>query len=508
MPTKMPVVYSVDQRAELASYLTPEPAGPLLTAFLKTIYPDEINTVDFLVALNQRIQQMIGYLVRLEPGVQTPEETLAAKSGSCRDTSWLFVQVLRHLGMPARFVSGYLIQLKPDIVALDGPAGTAVDFTDLHAWVEVYIPGAGWVGFDPTSGLLCGEGHLPVSATPHYRSAAPITGGVEAAGVEFKFEMKIARIAEKPRVTAPFSDSAWAALDALGEKIEADLNTQDVRLTMGGEPTFVSIDDYQTAEWNTAALGPTKRIRADELVRRLRDHFAPGGLLHYGQGKWYPGEPLPRWAFALFWRKDGVPLWRDPSLIAKEGVDYRPTFDDARKFIEELAARLGIARNYAIPAFEDPLHRMIKEGGLPENVDPTRPEIDDPLARERIRREFERQMTIPTGYVLPVQPTTDLLTVDQRNVAVAARSPVSASRRLANRLAIAARFIATHQALGRAVHGPSRSTRAARTVAATGDLFPVGRSAKVDRRRRTQRRTRTTDAREHAGNSRPHRLDG
>jgi uncharacterized protein (DUF2126 family) len=403
---KMPVVYSADQRSELASYLTPEPAGPLLTAFLKTIHPDGINTVDFLVALNQRIQHMVAYLVRLEPGVQTPQETLVARSGSCRDTSWLFVQVLRHLGMPARFVSGYLIQLKPDIVALDGPAGTAVDFTDLHAWVEVYIPGAGWVGLDPTSGLLCGEGHLPVSATPHYRSAAPITGGVEAAGVEFTFEMKIARIAEKPRVTAPFSDSAWAALDALGEKIDTDLSAQDVRLTMGGEPTFVSIDDYQTAEWNTAALGPTKRIRADELVRRLRDHFAPGGLLHYGQGKWYPGEPLPRWAFALFWRKDGVPLWRDPAMIAKEGVDYRATFEDARRFIEEVAARLGIARNYAIPAYEDPLHRMIKEGGLPENVDPAHLEIADPLARERIRREFERQMAIPTGYVLPVQPTT------------------------------------------------------------------------------------------------------
>ncbi len=144
---KMPVLYSADQRAELASYLTPEPAGPLLTALTaRRSQPNGINTVDFLVALNQRIQQMIGYLVRLEPGVQTPEETLAAESGSCRDTSWLFVQILRHLGMPARFVSGYLIQLKPDIVALDGPPAPTVDFTDLHAWVEVYIPGAGWVG--------------------------------------------------------------------------------------------------------------------------------------------------------------------------------------------------------------------------------------------------------------------------------------------------------------------------------------------------------------------------
>jgi len=401
---KMPVAYSADQLDELQSYLTPEPAGPLLTELLKTIYPNGVNTVDFLVGLNQRLQHMIAYLVRLEPGVQTPEETLEARSGSCRDTAWLFVQILRHLGMPARFVSGYLVQLKPDIVALDGPAGTAVDFTDLHAWVEVYIPGAGWIGLDPTSGLLCGEGHLPVSATPHYRSAAPITGGVEPAKVDFSFEMKITRIAEKPRVTAPFSDEAWAALDTLGEKIDADLVTQDVRLTMGGEPTFVSIDDYESAEWNTAALGPTKRIRADELIRRLRDRFAPGGLLHYGQGKWYPGEPLPRWAFALYWRKDGVPMWRDTALIAKEHVDHLATSEDARRFIEEVAARLGITRNFVVPAYEDPLHRMMQEGELPENFDPANPGIDDPLARDRIRREFERKLSVPTGYVLPVQP--------------------------------------------------------------------------------------------------------
>ena len=398
-----PFAYPEELREELTPYLPSEAPGPHLAALLATIPRTPRNTVDFLVELNQRLQHLIRYLIRLEPGVQTPEETLGTAAGSCRDSAWLLVHILRHLGMPARFVSGYLIQIKPDVVSLDGPTGTDKDFTDLHAWTEVYLPGAGWVGFDPTSGLLCGEGHLPVAATPHYRSAAPITGAVEAAGVEFGFEMTVTRIAERPRVTYPFSDAAWDALDTLGDKIDADLASQDVRLTMGGEPTFVSVDDYQSAEWNTDALGPTKRIRADDLIRRLRARFAPGGFLHYGQGKWYPGEPLPRWAFALFWRKDGLPVWRNLNLIATEAVAKPPPAGAARRFIDSLAARLGVVVDHVLPAYEDPIERMRHEEALPANIDPTDPKIDDPAERARIMREFERLLTAPTGFVLPVQ---------------------------------------------------------------------------------------------------------
>jgi uncharacterized protein (DUF2126 family) len=342
----------------------------------------------------------------MDPGVQAPEDTLKLASGSCRDTAWLLVQIFRHLGLAARFVSGYLIQLVPDLKALDGPAGSTADFTDLHAWTEVYIPGAGWIGLDPTSGLLTGEGHLPLAATPHYRAAAPISGGVDAAGVEFEFSMKIDRVDEKPRVTFPFSDAHWNALDALGDRVEADLDAQDVRLTMGGEPTFVSIDDYETAEWNIAAVGPTKRILADQLVRRLRDRFAPGGLIHHGQGKWYPGEELPRWAFSLFWRTDGKPVWQDEALIATEKPLKAASGNDAHWFTESLAGRLGIATNHVLPAFEDPAERMLKEGALPANIDPADPKIDDPIERARIMREYERHLSVPSGYVLPVQRWT------------------------------------------------------------------------------------------------------
>jgi uncharacterized protein (DUF2126 family) len=401
---QFPFTYPEDLRADLAAYLEPEPAGQLLHSFLGGVPRGPARTIDYIVGLNQDLQRRIRYITRMEPGVQTPDETLDAAQGSCRDTAWLFVQILRHLGIPARFVSGYLVQLRPDVKPLDGPSGADHDFTDLHAWTEVYIPGAGWIGFDPTSGLLAGEGHIPVAATPHYHAAAPITGITDAAEVDFSYEMRVTRIAERPRVTYPFSDDAWNALDALGEKVDADLTANDVRLTMGGEPTFVSIDDYESAEWNTEALGPTKRIRADDLIRRLRDRFAPNGFLHFSQGKWYPGEPLPRWAFALYWRRDGLPVWHNPALIASEGRDLAPTADQAQRFTEGVAARLGIGRDHIIPAYEDPVRQMLKEGEWPDNIDPANPQLDDPEERARIMRDFNRRLTAPAGFVLPIQP--------------------------------------------------------------------------------------------------------
>src|SRR3954468_6600432 len=339
---KFPFTYDDALKAELAPYLVADPVTPRLAELIADIPLEPMRTIDFMVAINQRLQRDIRYLIRMEPGVQTPEQTLTNASGSCRDSGWLMVQLLRHLGLAARFVSGYLIQLAPDQKALDGPSGTEVDFTDLHAWCEVYLPGAGWIGFDPTSGLLAGEGHIPLACTPQPSSAAPISGGVDESEVEFTHTMGVTRIWESPRVTLPYSEEQWQAVLALGERVDAKLVAGDVRLTMGGEPTFVSIDDRDGAEWNTDALGPTKRMRAQELVLRLRDRYGSGGFLHYGQGKWYPGEQLPRWALSICWRADGQPCWTDPALFADERVPQRHSAADAQRFAQALARRLGI----------------------------------------------------------------------------------------------------------------------------------------------------------------------
>ena len=398
-----PFTYEPALRLELQPYLVAAPATPLLKDFVASLDLTPRRTIDFLVDLNQRLQRDIRYLIRLEPGVQTPEQTLQLRAGSCRDSGWLMVQCLRRLGLAARFVSGYLIQLKPDVKAIDGPSGAESDFTDLHAWCEVYLPGAGWIGFDPTSGLLAGEGHIPLACTPEPGGAAPVTGALEECEVTFVHEMNVTRIYEAPRVTFPYRDEQWAAIDRLGAAVDTDLEAMDVRLTMGGEPTFVSVEDRDGAEWNTAALGPTKRAYATDLVLRLREKYGAGGFLHFGQGKWYPGEQLPRWALSVYWRRDRQPAWRDPERFADERAPRGYQQADAQRLMLALVERLGLDPRFAIAAFEDVWYYLWRERRLPVNVDPFDSRLDDEMERERLRRIFDAGLSAEVGYALPLR---------------------------------------------------------------------------------------------------------
>jgi uncharacterized protein (DUF2126 family)/transglutaminase-like putative cysteine protease len=401
-----PFVYREQEQKELLPYLETLSGGPLFTKFLAAVNTKKRAINDFLVELNQQVQLDIEYLVRLEPGVQSPEETLQLAKGSCRDSAWLLVQLLRHLGLAARFASGYLVQLRPDEKSLDGPSGAAQDFTDLHAWCEVFLPGAGWVGLDPTSGLFASEGHIPLACTPHPVSAAPIAGATDKCEVEFSFSNTVERVLEDPRVTKPYSEDQWQHIMALGKAVDREFAQQDVRLTMGGEPTFVSIDDMESAQWNTEALGDEKLSLAKTLLLRLRDRFAPNGLLHYGQGKWYPGEEIPRWALGVFWRKDGEPLWNDPALLARVDRDYGYDVNVAERFGAFLCDLLALPRACCQPAFEDGLYYLMQEQTLPKNLDILAQKLKGDLDRRRLARLIERGFGVPSGVVIPLERST------------------------------------------------------------------------------------------------------
>ncbi len=407
---KWPFKYEAALEHEIEPFRRVDPVGPKMKEYLAAIPRDPARTTDFLVLVNQLVHKAIKYLIRLEPGVQTPEVTLGKASGSCRDSAWLLVQVLRNLGFAARFVSGYLLQLTPDVKSLDGPSGPESDFTDLHAWTEVYLPGAGWIGLDPTSGLFAGEGHIPLACTPDPQGAAPVTGSYswtkskesDKIKEEFEHRMKITRVHEDPRVTKPYTEAQWLEIEALGHRIDEEIKARDIRLTMGGEPTFVSIDDMDGPEWTTEALGERKRHLAGELLNRLKAHYAKGGLLHYGQGKWYPGEPLPRWALSCYWRRDGQPIWHDPALYADEKVNYGHCEVEAEQFIKRLALTLGVKPDHAIAAHEDVFYYIWKERRLPTNVDPFDSRLSEKEDRDRLAKVFERGLDSVVGYALPL----------------------------------------------------------------------------------------------------------
>ncbi len=402
---KFPFKYPNQLKQDLTPYLETLAVSDKFQQLINELKPAKaLATVDFIVSVNQALYNLVEYGIRMEPGVQTVDETLTKKSGSCRDSAWLSVQLFRNLGLAARFVSGYLVQLAPDQKSLDGPSGPEADFTDLHAWTEVYIPGAGWVGLDPTSGLFAGEGHIPLACTPEPSTAAPVSGSLEPCEtVNFEFANKVKRIHEMPRVTKPYSEAQWAEIYQLGHSVDRQLESLGIKLTMGGEPTFISIDDMESAQWNTAADGSDKRRLAHDLFMKMQARFSDGSFRHYGQGKWYPGEPLPRWQYACYWRKDGEPIWHNNDLLADINQDYKLTEEDAGQFAKALTKQLGLPEKAITTAYEDVLYHLWQEGCLPVDPGPDQPELLHAMSRKGFLAKLEQGLDKPAGFVLPLQ---------------------------------------------------------------------------------------------------------
>ena len=390
---------------ELAPFRRLDPAGPLLQALLDAVPRGEQRTVDMLVALNRAVQSRVAYIVRMEPGVWTPEETLAAGQGSCRDSAWLLVQALRQLGYAARFVSGYLIQLVADVKPLDGPEGPTSDFTDLHAWAEAYLPGAGWVGLDATSGLLTGEGHIPLAATPDPHSAAPITGLVEKCEDRIRASRCASRASARRRGSpSPTPTSQWQDILAMGAAVDRALAAGNVRLTMGGEPTFVSATDIDEAGMEHRCARPDQaapRRSADAPAARAlgagvgaadrvgqalsgRAAAALGAVCPLARG-WRAGLARSRhcWPPRRHRLRHAQPTPRDSARLWPNGCRSIPSLIH--------------------PAYEDIHYYLWREHRLPANVLAEDAKLADPMERARLARVFGQGLGAPVGSVLPLR---------------------------------------------------------------------------------------------------------
>jgi len=397
---QVPFDYPDDVRAELGPYVEEHRPGPLLARWLEEL-PFTGHVTDYLVALNRKVATDVRYIIRDEPGVQSSEETLARRQGSCRDSAVLLVDALRARGLAARFVSGYLIQLADEGNIPDLARGVLRDVVDLHAWAEVFLPGAGWIGLDGTSGLLCNEGHIALACTARPEQAAPLEGTASLPAVRFSFLQDVGRLGHEPTPRRPYTDEQWEALKAAGARVDRAIEAAGVTLTVGGEPTWTSRENPREPEWITEALGPTKWSQGARMARRLAERLGQGTLLLQRMGKQYPGESLPRWNLQLVWRDDGTPIWKNRASMALPGDPQRATTDDARRFGEVLAARLGVAPSL-VPGYEDPWAFTAREENLPEDVDLRSIDADAPEERRTLARTLERGLGAVVGYALPL----------------------------------------------------------------------------------------------------------
>lgn len=398
-----PFAYPASLKHELTPFLhLDDPAffrGPRYRELSESL-PRTGTTIDLITELNAAVARTVRYVIREQTGVYTPEECLVAGQASCRDSAVLLTALMRERGLAARFVSGYLVQLTDEGMLPDQPKGVTRDVVDLHAWCEVYLPGAGWVGLDATSGLLAGEGHIPLCGASVPALAAPLEGTSDTPADEVSFSMLVGRLGHEARPTTPYPDEIWSLLQAAGDRADAALEGAGVRLTMGGEPTFNARDDAELPEWSSEALGPSKLAYGRRLAAALRERITPGAVILHRPGKWYPGESLPRWALEIVGRRDQTPLWPPR---AKLGRPASP--DDAERFGRALMEALELDdASCLMAAYEDAFHLIKDESQLPVDVDPRAATLEDSEERRRVARILSRGISEPAGWVLPLAP--------------------------------------------------------------------------------------------------------
>ena len=393
---EQPFDYPEQLHKELEPYLfVPPELGPRTRAFLDAVKAERkpSATVECLDALNQRVNTACKWQPTDAPGVSDLEQGLTRGVATSWDLAWLLTLSLRQLGLAARMVGGYRIYLAED--------ADTQDFVGLHAWSEVYIPGSGWIGLDPTMGLFTSETYIPLAAAPDPKRVLPGVG-LRSAGAKHTETLQIRRLT--PRADSwPYTDTQWSDIQALGYLVEQDLAAQALSVKLGASLSFVSGVHANEPEWNISALGPTKWHAAEGLLDRLQQRLAPGGVPQLGQGQWFAGDQLPRWQLSCYFRADGRPAWKNPQRLGW-GKDSDYGLSQARDLAAFVARALGIASVHVLPAHEDALHDLARNGstGL-QREQPSAAELRDPDQRRALADRLSRSERQPTGYVLPLR---------------------------------------------------------------------------------------------------------
>lgn len=400
--TRFPFEYAEQTRKELAPYLKIETPGARLSAWLKTLDHEPAYIVEKLGTLNQAVHQRVtspglnwnpafpGTEAAILDGIEL-DGVLETGGFTPWQAAWLLTLSLRHLGLAARFTSGYRIFLD-----VSDPAS---DTASLHAWSEVFIPGAGWLGLDPAAGMYTHEGYIPLASTPEPVRALPLTGLDSRYPLQHTVKVRRLLPATLPN---PYTEAQWADLNATGEQVNAVLAAQDIRLANAQTLSFVSPAHRYAPEWSTQALGQHKRQVAEELLQRLKRLWAAGAVIQETQGEWFGGETLPRWQLQVCFRSDGLPLWHHEDWHDIHALQEPLTAADLETFARSLTRNLQLSPDYLLPAHEDPLYELWRNRRTLQ-FHPPAEALSDTTSRRQLADRLSETRCDPVAYVLPLR---------------------------------------------------------------------------------------------------------